>query len=478
LSKDTPELQRLSRILEASPLLKDAAGKIQPPRELMLFASASDGQSGSPEFGAYSILAEDIDPAAHLSALEAAMKTEQLTVERRSFGAAHGLVLSDVAGSSTQSKKFFLVASTNRLSVSTSALLAERLVTPLDTIAPSERGRAALDANPVFQRARARAANTAGIFAFGFVDAASGLKLVQAAVPVGQAPIDTTQFDKSIESLAFARTMGAGLNDFVWFGLPMGAVTPQVETILTGGGAHPGLKRIVNGAVFVTSIDGAVAKAIKAIATAPDATGAQPPAVPFLDSFDTLGGATIALRNASGASPFPELVVELASSDAPRLKETIKVATGALSAGGGLPLSGWQSKKVGALDVDFMASPLGIGIFLGVARDAVIVSTSEGVFADVERGAVAAEVPARFDNPSFADDKGPLVLGYLSGQRLATLVESLQTSLAMFTGGQSIVDPATIESFRALGSIGVAATYGNNAVRLHHHYEIEKPTKG
>ena len=240
LSKDTPELQRLSRILEASPLLKDAAGKIQPPRELMLFASASDGQSGSPEFGAYSILAEDIDPAAHLSALEAAMKTEQLTVERRSFGAAHGLVLSDVAGSSTQSKKFFLVASTNRLSVSTSALLAERLVTPLDTIAPSERGRAALDANPVFQRARARAANTAGIFAFGFVDAASGLKLVQAAVPVGQAPIDTTQFDKSIESLAFARTMGAGLNDFVWFGLPMGAVTPQVETILTGGGAHPG----------------------------------------------------------------------------------------------------------------------------------------------------------------------------------------------------------------------------------------------
>jgi hypothetical protein len=363
------------------------------------------------------------------------------------------------------------------MSISSSAAVAERLFVPLDSIALHDRGRAALDANQVFQRVRARAANTRGIFTYGFFDAVAGLKIIEGAVPAGAAPVDAAQFHKSFESLAFARTSSDGLSDYLWIGLPAGAVTPEVEKVLGGGGAHPGIQRIVPGAVLATSIDGAVAKAIKAVTLPPPGDGTQAPSMPFIDSLDALQGVTLAVRNASGASPFPELVLELTSSDAPRLKESLKVALGALSAGGGLPLGSWQSKKVGGIDVDFMASPIGIGIFLAATRNGIVVSTSEGVFADIERGAFAKEVPARFEHQAFAEDKAPLVLGFLSGQRLAALIESVQTSLAMFTGGQSLVDQPTLESVRALGSIGMAATYRDGAVRLHHHYEVEKPTK-
>lgn len=481
LSKDVPELQKFARIAQNTPFFKNAAGAPRAPRESVLFATRVGDWQGAAiplGFGFFAELTEQIDPQASLTAFEAALKAEQVPVKREPVGGLEGLVVTltfpSSNGGETSSNPLFVVATANRVGFASTPAVLERLLVPLDSIGTAERGSTALGAKPVYQRVRARAETVGGIFAFGFVDAGTLVAGLSKQLEPVAPEVAAAGLEDTVESASFVRAMNDGLNDYVWLGFAEGALRPETATHLTSGGKHPGVARAPAGSVFVTSIDGGLLKVAKAHALASTA-GQPPPPAPLLDQLDKIEGIGLAVRNASGASPFPELIFTIHSTDAAALKEQLKAVIGVASAGQGLPVTGWQTKTVGALSVDFMASPLGLGAYLGVTDGAVVVATSEGVFNDIERGNFAKEVGERFTHRAFTDDRAPIVLGYLSGQRLAAMVESLQASLAMFTGGQNMVDAATIQSLRSLGSIAMALTYNSGALRLHHQYEVEQP---
>lgn len=178
-------------------------------------------------------------------------------------------------------------------------------------------------------------------------------------------------------------------------------------------------------------------------------------------------GATLAVRGARGASPFPEIMLAIEAKDAKALEEQVSGAVGALAAGGGLPISPIQSKDLAGHSVRFVSTPLGIGMFLAIKDGKVMVTSTEGFMADVLGGAAPPlQTALSSHSKQIATQGGQLGSVYIDYTKGVSMVEGLQASLAMFTGGAGQIDRSYLEPFRELGSTTAVVYLDNEALML------------
>lgn len=485
LGADVPAANSLVNVVKSSGLFKPDANGNEPLGESVFFAAKPSG-AGAPEIGVFAKTRAPLEAEKLLASIESALKSEGFKVTRQKVGGVDVLEAEITAQipakeqaepKSITVKPLFVVLS-DRVGAVSSVSLAERLIKPLDQIAETDRGIRTLKAQPSYQRAVARAAGVGGQFIFGFADISAVTALAKASAPAGTPGVtDGTIDELPFETLAFCRSMTEVLNDYLWLGTKEGAFTAEMKTDLGKAGHHPGVKNSPPNPVGILSVDGAVLRTAKSQVlkglTPEERSQAESMSAPV----DRIQGLSLLVRNAAGASPFPEISFLIESDDAAGLQGTLKGLVGMMAAGSGLPVSAWQTKDIEGTKVDFMASPIGVGLFMGTVKNTLVLSTADAALSDLIGGRKASEVEATFSSGALKGVSAPLILFYTSGERVGNFIESLQASMAMFTGGKALVEPEDMKSIRSIGTIGTAVSFGDDALRVQTSYLPEKTAK-
>lgn len=487
LSTDVPAAKAILNALNSTALFKADSKGEEPIIESVFFAAKPSG-AGAPEVGVFAKTRKPLDAEKVLASIESALKNEGFSATRQKVGEVDVIAAEITATISTATlpgntqaestsvtlKPIFVVLP-DRFGTVSSANLAERLIKPLDQIAESDRGIRTLKAEPSYQRAMARAAEIRGQFILGFADVNALTTLVKANAPAGTPGVSDGVIDElPIETVSFCRSMNDGLSDYIWLGTKEGALDPELKAALAKAGRHPAVKNSPPNPVGILSIDGTVLRAVRTSALKSLSPEERTQAESISAPVDTIQGLSLIVRNAAGASPFPELTILLDSEDPAALQATLKQLVGGLAAGGGLPVSAWQTKEIEGAKIDFMASPIGVGVFMGTVKNILVISTADAAISDLLGGKTAPEVEAALAKSVLNGVSAPLALFYTSGDRIAHFLESLQASMAMFTGGKSLVEPDDMKSIRSLGTIGTAVNFTNDALQIKTSYLVEK----
>jgi|GEM_PF-1551488 len=171
-------------------------------------------------------------------------------------------------------------------------------------------------------------------------------------------------------------------------------------------------------------------------------------AVPALPQIKALKGLTLGIRNNDAGSPIPELVVALESEKRDELAATLEELFGA-----GLKSAGqeatWMSKDIAGSSTRYFTTLLGVGLFISKpsGSNSVLVTSSERAVKDMLN--VSSGAPKLQPATTNANKTGSL---YLNFTEVANVLDSVKSSLAMFTGGASDIDKALDSAkFRKMG---------------------------
>jgi hypothetical protein len=171
-------------------------------------------------------------------------------------------------------------------------------------------------------------------------------------------------------------------------------------------------------------------------------------AVPALPQIKALKGLTLGIRNNDAGSPIPELVIALESDKRDELAATLEelLGTGLKSAG---QEANWMSKDIAGSPTRYFTTLLGVGLFISkpAGSNSVLVTSSERAVKDILN--VSSGAPKLQPASVSANKTGSL---YLNFTEVANVLDSVKSSLAMFTGGASDIDK-TLDSakFRKMG---------------------------
>jgi len=183
----------------------------------------------------------------------------------------------------------------------------------------------------------------------------------------------------------------------------------------------------------------------------------------------------LSVGSVTPGSLFPGLVL-IAETDNPKsMTADFKSELSKAVSAGGAPLSDWQTKEIDGVQVDFMLSPLGVGVYLAPAKDAVLIGTAENAIREAISAASGGEstLVSTFssENQKRLKSSPPSLAVHVNLTELATTLEQMQGSLAMFTGGKSNLGMAGLDQLRDMGSTFWTVNYANNLVRLHGTYD-------
>jgi hypothetical protein len=199
------------------------------------------------------------------------------------------------------------------------------------------------------------------------------------------------------------------------------------------GEQSPRLFSVSEGLIFEAGLSSAVIKEV--IANIPADSGLPASA----------GTIQIALLDGGAVSPFPAIALAIETNEPAAVKSSLEqILTQSISKGG-LPVdTNWMQTEVNGAAVSFIMSPLGIGIFLTETESAVLAATSQT--------ALQTLIAGRSSVQAVKDEQGSLVMGSVDFNELTQAMESVQSSLAMFTGGESLLTPEQMTNLKALGT--------------------------
>lgn len=153
----------------------------------------------------------------------------------------------------------------------------------------------------------------------------------------------------------------------------------------------------------------------------------------------------------AGASPFPDVYMLMRTSDPTVVLSTLKVLLGKQKL-----LSAWQSQTIAGTEVQLALSPMGVGAFLAIRDDQVLLATS--------RGAMEKLLTKGGKTPGA--EKGTMLQLTANGQQILDLIKTLQGTLSMFTGGQTAVDLGQYQSLAQIGDGSFSVAVEPTGVRV------------
>jgi len=194
-----------------------------------------------------------------------------------------------------------------------------------------------------------------------------------------------------------------------------------------------------------------------------------------------LSSLTLGLRSNNGGSPIPDIFLSVDSQNRDGLGKLLESSVGmALSMTG--ENTTWKSKEIEGSTTRYFTTLIGAGVYVSYPKSSnrLFIGTSENVIRDVidsESGkapalstSLATPQQARFSSYNLASC-------YFNFSRVADLVDSVKSTLAMFTGGNTELNEALNSTrLRALG-VGVAgASYNADVLSLESSFQAA-PTK-
>lgn len=184
-----------------------------------------------------------------------------------------------------------------------------------------------------------------------------------------------------------------------------------------------------------------------------------------------LNSLTIGVRNNAGGSPVPDILLSVDSQNREELGKLLESSLGmALSMTG--ENTNWMSKEIDGSPTRYFTTLIGAGVYMSYPKNSnsLLMGTSENVIRDViaSDSGKAATLSASLADPQQAQLKSyNLVSAYFNFGQVGDLVDSVKSTLAMFTGGNNELNEVLNSTkMRALG-VGIGGvSYAAGVVSL------------
>lgn len=448
-------------VMELAQKLFDACGKmglvsaegLYTPEKVVsktvFFAGSSGDQKQPVEFGVFSRAASGVDLTQQIKTLKATLQdlgTEMATVN---IAGADGFSVA-LKGSET---RMYLGANSSVFGASLSQAAVEGLLSNNNTTTLS-----VLQGLPEYKRAVANMPRADQPLMFAFTSLNRLEPLLERIASLDE----TSQFKAKELPLEAIAVQSSFSKEYVHnAGL---AVTARTENqakfikALETSTLPSGATKLPNDTAFALSLDPRFLRSLDSLMNELKASGN--PAV--AQQLELAQGITIGLRNNAGGAPIPDVLMSIDSTNRESLNSSIESSLTSLLSMVGQGAS-WQTKEIGGNPTRFFSTLIGAGVYMSAPKgsNTLMLGTSEGIIKDLaasQSGQAASLLGAL---PSAL--KGQLTsvniaLLYLNFARIAEVLDSIKSTLAMFTGGNSelneLLNAAKIRSWGlAAGSV-------------------------
>lgn len=376
-----------------------------------------------------------------LTALKSTLKSQNYELKDELLDGSPGFSLALVVPDREEKFTFYFLSSPNKIAIGTNSQTLVNFIqgksSPINSVL--------ITGHPGYTAARSYFSSKNEELCFGYVEADSMVKAIKGDVPeaeLAQIPLAWLGFSSSFKD---------GLRTKISFAVKDG-FGEWVKGLVSGSSVSVG-SLIPAGSVLSAVVDGSLISQIKTLAESRPEIQNNPAAKARLAMLGTLRGLGLNIRNSDGASLFPEILF-VARTDNPAevahsLKESLITSFGVQ----GLE---WHEKEINGQKVYFFITPLGIGAYLLEGDKVVMAGSTEGIVKDAINllGAKTEQSSTSLADEvqSSALSGNGLITGLINYTELSKTLESVQSSLATFSGGSSKVDPQMLKNLQALGT--------------------------
>ena len=367
--------------------------------------------------------------------------------------------------------KIIIAASADKLSITTNQALAAKYFSD-----QPENGIQKIKESAEYKRAASGAISSQESMSFAFFDVnklIAGLEELAASTGVDAGASDLKEFP--VEAVALSSSMDDSLSSTFNVALsPRNEMQKKIIASFSPSGENASVSKVPSDMMVLISIDGGTIKSIKTAALDQAPPGIEEMAGPILGLIDSIKSLSIGVRGASGATPFPELLILAQSSKAGEIATNVKSQLEEAMASSGMPIP-FQEKEIAQAKVSYAVSPFGIGAYLTSLNDMVILTSAEKLVGDMIASSksndksLLASLPKTSKN--LAKDSKSLLVAYTDFTKLADAIGATQDSLAMFTGGAGGIPAEQIESIKQMGSVFLSLNMENNLVSIQSSYQ-------
>ena len=176
----------------------------------------------------------------------------------------------------------------------------------------------------------------------------------------------------------------------------------------------------------------------------------------FIDSV------SLSVTQGSNDAIFPDIAFSFNSRNADKLHDLLKAEIQKLVSSQ-VPMSNWFEKETSSVRFNYVQSPLGVGVYIASNSDNVFVSSSESGLINIANPN-ASKLDKELSNRGFRlPTSTSLFSAYASAPRVAALIDNIQSTLSLFTGGDSTLNNQQLGFLKSM-SIGTLSVYSKDKV--------------
>jgi hypothetical protein len=175
------------------------------------------------------------------------------------------------------------------------------------------------------------------------------------------------------------------------------------------------------------------------------------------DLLSTVQSINLGVSPASGAAPFPEIVISFASSNPDSLLAGVK---GLLAEAPLMPGMELKAGTVEGIAVESLPTPLGLKIHLAKDAKGIVIATGdEALVAAVKGGTNGYVADGKVFKAVGEASKSPLMAFIIDYPQLSSVLQTTMQSAAMFGAPTDALPAQQIEQLKHMGRMAVMAGY-------------------
>ena len=434
------------------------------------FVETRAGEQVPVGFGLFLSAAPASNLAERLPVLKQIITDAGFTVADETFGSAKGFSASlpKTEDGEVIPLALYVAATPQRLGLTLSKSSLEPLFSDAST-----KGLANLRALPEFKRAEEAVRSSEPPLSFAFVSL-KALTPALESLNEGSDPESKIDFKQSpLEAIAINQGFSGQMVTLA--GLAVSPVTETQKAVISAftNSSLPGSAfKLPAKTAFSLSLDAKVIGKLESVLKSlPD-----PSVGVAVEQLKNIQGLTLGLRPGDGSSPAPDLFISLESTSRDQVATVVQdgLGMGMMAAG---QQAQWLSKDIEGSPTKYFMTMIGVGVYVSSPKgsNTVLVGTSEGVIKDALSSPPAQSVETKLTQSRLA----PASIGalYLNFDQLATLIDSVKSTIAMFAGPNPELDKALDTSRIKTFGVGVGSlSYADGVFKLQSSFERQALT--
>lgn len=429
------------------------------------FIETRAGEQVPVGFGVFLSAATGSNLGDRLPVLKQIVSDAGLTVADESFGSAKGFSASlpKSADGDPLPLALYVGASQQRLGLTLSKSSLEPLFTDTST-----KGLENLRALPEFKRAEEATRASEPPLSFAFVSLKSLTPALE-ALNEGGDPDSKIDFKQNpLEAIAINQGFSGQMVTLA--GVAVSPVTETQKAVISAfaDSSLPGSAfKLPAKTALSLSLDAKVIGKLESVLK-----GLPDPSIAVaVEQLKNIQGLTLGLRPGDGSSPAPDLYVSLESTSRDQVATVVQdgLGMGMMAAG---QQAQWLSKEIEGSPTKYFMTMIGVGVYVSSPKgsNTVVVGTSENVIKDALVAPPAQSVETKLTQSRLA----PASIGalYLNFDQIATLIDSVKSTVAMFAGPNPELDKALDTSKIKTFGVGIGSlSYADGVFKLQSSFE-------